>query len=96
MLVYRQKKNNNKKSYNKHLILISMLEIYFISIKTVNSSLWSAHVLTYTFRLFGFPTFRISDYLMKVNLETLHTKFDIYVFDHLFLLYASLSELFMV
>ena len=46
MLVYRQKKNKNKKSYNKHLILISMLEIYFISIKTVNSSLWSAHVLT--------------------------------------------------
>jgi hypothetical protein len=89
MLVYRQKKNKNK-------ILISMLEIYFISIKTVNSSLWSAHVLTYTFRLFGFPTFRISDYLMKVNLETLHTKFDIYVFDHLFLLYASLGELFMV
>ena len=33
---------------------------------------------------------------MKVNLETLHTKFDIYVFDHLFLLYASLGELFMV
>ena len=84
------------KKINKNKILISMLEIYFISIKTVNSSLWSAHVLTYTFRLFGFPTFRISDYLMKVNLETLHTKFDIYVFDHLFLLYASLGELFMV
>ena len=49
-------------------------------------------MLTYTFKLFDFQSlgisdyliiwfliFRISDYLMKINPETLHTKFNIYV-----------------